>query len=170
MIGGGLETVVAVVAVLLLCSGSKVAELIVAVLLTIAPLATEHFTLTTRVMVADAPGASEAKVTARLFPAPLQTPPPVAPQETKVVASGRMSVTVTDSAASGPLLVSVIAYVRLLPAITGFGAAVLLIARSAVSSRELSEVPYCPRGAAQGAGQQHVVRHIIVEIKNQRVG
>src|SRR5215510_5217344 len=133
MIGGGLETVVAVVAVLLLCSGSKVAVLTVAVLLTIRPLPSEHFTLTTRVMVADAPGASEAKVTERLFPAPLQTPPPVAPQEMKVVASGRMSVTVTDSAASGPLLVIVMVYVRLLPAVTGSDGAVLLIARSAVS-------------------------------------
>src|SRR5262245_16182416 len=105
MIGGGLETVVAVVAVLLLCSGSKVAVLTVAVLLTIAPLATEHFTLATRVMAPDAPGASDAKVMARLFSAPLQTPPFVAAQALKVVASGSMSVTVTDSAASGPLLV-----------------------------------------------------------------
>src|SRR5215813_15388691 len=133
MIGGGLETVVALVAVLLPCSGSKVAVLTVAVLLTIAPSATEQFTWTTKVMVADAPGASEAKVTARLFSAPLQTPPPVAPQEVKVAASGRMSVTVTDLAASGPSLVIVMVYVRLLPAVTGSGAAVLLIARSAVS-------------------------------------
>src|SRR5262245_27866807 len=109
------------------------AELIVAVLLTIAPSATEHFTLTTMVMVADAPGASEAKVTARLLSAPLQTPPPVASQETNVVVSGSMSLTVTDSAASGPLLVIVMAYVRLLPEFTGAGVAVLLIARSAVS-------------------------------------
>src|SRR5215510_11041097 len=105
MIGAGLETVVAVVAVLLLCSGSKVAVLAVAVLLTIAPSATEHFTWTTRVMAPDAPGASEGKVTPRLFPVPLQTPPPVAAQEMKVVASGRMSMTVANSAASGPLLV-----------------------------------------------------------------
>src|SRR5262245_20588956 len=103
MIGGGLEVVAAFVAVLLLCSGSKVGELTVTVLLTIAPLATEQFTLTTRVMVADAPGAIEAKVTARLFSAPLQTPPPVASQETNVVVSCRLSATVTDSAASGPL-------------------------------------------------------------------
>src|SRR5262245_57649825 len=121
MIGGGLEAVVVIVAVLLLCTLSKVAELIVAVLLMIAPSASEQLTLTTRVMVADAPGASEAKITARLFPAPLQTPPPVAAQETKVVSPGRMSVTVTDSAASGPLLVIVIVYVRLFPVITGFG-------------------------------------------------
>src|SRR5215470_3723060 len=96
MIGGGLETVVAVVAVLLPCSGSKVAVLTVAVLLTIRPLPSEHFTWATKVIVAEAPGASEAKETARLFSAPLQTPPPVAPQEVKVAASGRMSVTVTD--------------------------------------------------------------------------
>src|SRR5262245_14289052 len=133
MIGGGFETVVVVVDVLLLCTASKVAELIVAVLLTIAPSANEHFTLTTRVTVADAPGASEAKVTARLLSAPLQTPPPVEPQETRIVSSGRMSVTVTASAASGPSLVIVMVYVRLLPAVTGSGAAVLLIARSAVS-------------------------------------
>src|SRR6266545_4819328 len=124
MIGGGLETVVAVVAVLLLCSGSKVAELIVAVLLTISPLATEHFTWTTRVMAPDAPGASEEKVTARLFSAPLETPPPVASLEMKVVAPGRMSVTVTFSAASSPLLVILMVYVRLLPAVTGTGATV----------------------------------------------
>src|SRR5262245_25569657 len=133
MIGDGLETVVAAVAVLLLCSGSKVVELIVAVLLTISPLATEHFTLTTRVIVADAPGASEEKVMARLFAAPLETPPPVASLEMKVVAPGRMWVTLTFSAASIPLLVIVMVYVRLLPAVTGLGATALLIARSAVS-------------------------------------
>src|SRR5262245_65623601 len=98
MIGGGLETVVVVVAVLLLCSGSKVAVLTVAVLLTIRPSPSEHFTLTTRVIVADAPGASEAKVMERLFPAPLHTPTSVEPPETRVVASGRMSMTVTEFA------------------------------------------------------------------------
>src|SRR5215475_6208618 len=133
MTGDGLETVVDVVAALLLCTGSKVGELIVAVLLTIASLAREQFTLATSVTMADAPGASEAKVTARLFSAPLQTPPPVASQEMNIAAAGRLSVTVTDSAASGPLLVIVMAYVRLLPVGAGSGAAVLLIARSALS-------------------------------------
>src|SRR5215470_10312036 len=36
--------------------------------------------------------------------------------------------------------------------------------------RERSEVRYCPRAAAQGAGHQHVVPHIIDEIPYRHVG
>ena len=51
--------------------------------------------------------ARDANVTVWLLPEPPQTPPPVEEHETKVVSAGRLSVTVTDVAASGPLLVTV---------------------------------------------------------------
>jgi hypothetical protein len=107
IVGGGLEAVVVTVAELLLGLGSGVRELTVAVLLITVPSTTEQFTLATRVIVSDSPGASEANVTVRLGPEPPQTPPPVEEQETKVVEADRLSVTLTDIAVSGPLLVTV---------------------------------------------------------------
>ena len=107
MVGGGLETVVNAVAESLAVSGSGVKELTVAVLLIIVPSATEQFTLTTKVMVSDWPEARDANVTIWLLPEPIQTPPPVEEHETKVVSAGRLSVTVTEVAVSGPLLVTV---------------------------------------------------------------
>jgi hypothetical protein len=71
------------------------------------PLATEQLTVATSVIVADAPDASEAKLTTRLLPEPSQVPPG-AEHETKVTSGGKWSVTITDVAVSGPLLVTVI--------------------------------------------------------------
>jgi hypothetical protein len=106
-VGGGLEAVVVSVAELLDVSGSGVKELTEAVLLIAVPSATEQFTLATKVMVSDCPEVSNGNVTVRLLPEPPQTPPPVEAHETKVVFGGRLSVTVTDVAASGPLFVTV---------------------------------------------------------------
>jgi hypothetical protein len=88
-------------------SGSGVKEFTVAVLLIIVPSGTEQFTLATKVIVSDWPEARDANVTIWLLPEPPQTPPPVEEHDTKVVSAGRLSVTVTDVAASGPLLVTV---------------------------------------------------------------
>ena len=65
-------------------------------------------TLATKVIVADAPEASELNVTVRLLPEPPQTPPPVAAQDMDVVEAGRLSVTTVEAAMPGPLLVTVI--------------------------------------------------------------
>lgn len=107
IVGGGLEAVVVAVAELLFELGSGVEELTVAVLLITVPPTTEQFTLATKVMVSDSPDARDTNVTVRLLPEPPQIPPPVEEQETKVVSAGRLSVTVTDVAGSGPLLVTV---------------------------------------------------------------
>src|SRR5882762_1431273 len=106
--GGGLEAVTAFVEELLLESLSGVDELIVAVLLIIVPLATEQSTVATRVIVSDAPEASEEKVTVRLLPDPPHTPLPVEAHETKVTEDGRLSVTTTELAVLGPLLFATI--------------------------------------------------------------
>ena len=107
IVGGGLETVVGAVEELLLVSGSGVIEFTVAVLFIIVPSAIEQFTVATKVIVSDWPEARDANVTIWLLPEPPQTPPPVEEQETKVVSVGRLSVTVTEVAVSGPLLVTV---------------------------------------------------------------
>ena len=107
MVGGGLEAVVVAVAELLFELGSGVEELTVAVLLIAVPSTTEQFTLATKVMLSDSPAARAAKVTVRVLSEPSQTPSPVDEQETKIVSAGRLSVTVTDVAVSGPLLVIV---------------------------------------------------------------
>jgi hypothetical protein len=80
-----LETVVVIVEELLFELGSAVEELTVAVLLITVPSATEQFTVTTKVTVADPPDAIDVNVTVRLFPEPPQIPPPDAEHETKVV-------------------------------------------------------------------------------------
>ena len=76
-------------------------------LLITVPFATEGDTVAFKMIVADALAASEANVTKLLLPDPPQSPP-VASHEIKVVAAGRLSVTVTDVATFGPLLVTVI--------------------------------------------------------------
>jgi hypothetical protein len=105
--GGGLEAVTLTVAALSEASSSVTPDETVAVLVIVVPWGTAQLTLATRVMVAEALTASEAKSMVRLLPAPPQTPPPVAPQETNVVDAGRLSVTVTVVATLGPRLVTV---------------------------------------------------------------
>jgi hypothetical protein len=129
--GGGFMAVMSAVAELLFGLESVVVELTVAVLPTTAPLATEQFTVAISVMVADEFDASVGNVTVQLLPEPPQTPPPVEEQETNVVEAGRLSVTVIDDAAAGPLLVTVIVYVTSGPVETELPDAVFVIARSA---------------------------------------
>jgi len=68
----------------------------------------------------------------RLLPEPPQVPPPVEEQEIKVTSGGRLSVTTTEVASMGPLLVTLMPYLTSLPAITESGEPLLVIAMSAV--------------------------------------
>src|SRR5215470_19891894 len=109
IVGGGLNALFIAVAELLSGLGSVVGELIVAVLLITAASGVEQSTWATMVIVAVSLTASEGKVTVRMAPAPPQVPPaPLTVQSTNVVERGRMSVTVTDVATSGPLLATLI--------------------------------------------------------------
>jgi hypothetical protein len=108
IVGGGLEAVVVVVAELSIRLGSSVKELTVAVLLICEPSASAQSTLATSVTVSDCPDARDANEILRLLFEPPHTPPPVDEHDTNVVSAGRVSVTVTDVAASGPLFVTVI--------------------------------------------------------------
>src|SRR2546422_11483531 len=89
-----------------LLSVSGIAEATVPTLVIDVPPETELLTVATRVTTTDAPLAIDENVTVRLLPAPPQTPLPVAEQEMKVNVLGRLSVTMTDGAGSGPLLVT----------------------------------------------------------------
>src|SRR5258706_15104406 len=62
--------------------------------------------------------------------------PPLALPERNITPAGRLSVTVTFRAASGPRLVTVMVKVRLLPAKTDVGAAETPMARSLLGSRK----------------------------------
>src|SRR5262245_8073000 len=70
-------------------------------------LMAEEETLATIVIVADEPASIEGKVTVRALPEPPQAPLAVALQERNVAPDGRLSMTVTDVAWLGPLLVTV---------------------------------------------------------------
>src|SRR5207249_4928983 len=87
--------------------GSAVSELAVAVSLIAVPSGAEQLTLATRTIVAELPGARVRRVIIWLLPELPQTPPSDEEQDTKVVEDGSVSLTVTDVAASGPLLVTV---------------------------------------------------------------
>jgi hypothetical protein len=89
-------------------TGSSRGELAVAELAITAPLATEHTSLAPIVTRTSAPAAIELNSTVRLLPEPMQMPPPVALHDTKLNAAGRLSVTWTFTAASGPLFRTVI--------------------------------------------------------------
>jgi hypothetical protein len=129
---GGFETVKFTLDVLLPLTGSRRAADADAVLPTTVPFATEQFSATVIVIVAEAPEASDVNVTLRLLPIPPQTPPPVEEHITNVTDAGRLSVTVIVDAGSGPLFVRVMVYVTMLPTTMGeAGETVLLIERSA---------------------------------------
>ena len=84
--------------------------------------------VTVMVNCTDAAFASEAIVHVTVTP---EAAPQPAPEETKVTDEGKVSVTVTVAAVSGPLLVTVMVYVRDWPASTVVGFADLAIVRSA---------------------------------------
>src|SRR5262249_3971460 len=108
VLGAGWLAVTVVETELLAVLGSTAEELLmVAVFVMIVPLTTVRRARATSVMVAEAPLASEEKLTSRLPSVPTQTPPPVAAQETNPsVADGKLSATL-NAAESGPLLVTV---------------------------------------------------------------
>ena len=116
---------------LLPLTGSRTIEVTDAVLPMLCPFETEQSRVATIVMVAEAPEASVLNETIRLLPEPPQTPLPVAAHDTNASAAGRLSVTVTDAAESGPLFTRVIVYVTLLPTIIVPDEAALVTARSA---------------------------------------
>ena len=93
---GGFEAVKLAVEELLPLAGSRTIEVTDAVLLTFALLATEQLRVATKVIVSEAPEASEANETMRLLPEPPHTPLPVEEQDTNATDEGRLSVTVID--------------------------------------------------------------------------
>src|SRR6185503_5330787 len=143
MVRGGFDAVKFTLEELLVVDGSRTGDATVAVLPTIAPLLTEQLRVATNVIVAEAPEASVLKDTTLLLPLPPHTPPGVDRHETKVSETGRLSLTVTDKAGSGPLFTTVIVYVTLLPATIVAAEATLVTPRSAapyVTQFENSEV------------------------------
>src|SRR5438132_4505197 len=88
------------------------------------PSATAQFTCATTATIDVPPPGMEAKVIVRLFPEPLQTPPPLAVQETNVSDDDRMSPTLTSRAPVVRALVTEIVYVTFDPVTTGLGATV----------------------------------------------
>src|ERR1051326_8710305 len=97
-------TIVMAVAELFAGTGSVAVLETVAVLLIVAPSGTLDRTAPAIVTMAEEPAASDGNVTDRLLPEPPQMPPPVDPHETKVISAGRLSVSTTEGAASGPAL------------------------------------------------------------------
>jgi hypothetical protein len=87
-------TPVVAVAELFPATGSAVADVADAVLAMLVPAA--PLTVTTIVMVAAEPLASDEKLIVRLFPAPAHVPPAVEEHETNVTEAGRLSVTTND--------------------------------------------------------------------------
>ena len=117
--------------------GSAVVDVAVAVLDRTVPPAVEGLTLTTRVKTAF-PTASDG-LAQEMVPVPptagvVHDQPATAESDTKVVPAGSVSLHATVAAASGPLLVTVIVYVRFVPAVTGSGESVLVTARSAIAN------------------------------------
>jgi hypothetical protein len=131
MLGCGLDADIEVVDELFALFESGTEEVAEAVLVIVAPSATEQPTRATIVTDAEPPAARAEKVTVRLLPLPPQTPPPVAEHDTNETDGGRLSVSVADDASFGPLLVSVMVYVMFEPAGTGEGDPVFDTARSA---------------------------------------
>ena len=132
-----------VVAVLELFPGfvSGVLPATEAVLRIVAPSAVAALTLATIVIEAEAPEASDATETMRLLPEPPQVPSPVEEQEIKRTSGGRLSVTITEVASMGPLLVTLMLYVTSVPAITGSGESLLVMARSVAPLKTNTPLP-----------------------------
>src|SRR5438128_27686 len=98
-------TVLLTVALLLRVFGSVVVVLTVAVLLIVDPAGADGETATTRLNVANGPGASVAMLQVTVAPVEqVNVGPPVCASETKVVFGGSASVQETFAAFDGPLL------------------------------------------------------------------
>lgn len=130
MRGGGFDASITAVAESLLGSASGGNELTTAVLLMEAPFTTGHLTCATKVTIAVAVPAIDAKVTVRLLSLPPQIPPSVDEHDTKETVEGRLLLSVTWGAAADRKFVTVIVYVTLEPVNTVFGLALWLTARS----------------------------------------
>jgi hypothetical protein len=117
------------VALLLEALGSLIAELTEAVSVKVVPSAVPTGTVTMKVIVPVAVGASDGAV--QLYgTVDVQTNPPVPASEENVVPVGSVSGTVTVVAVLGPLLVTTCVKVIVPPASTGNGVATLVMARS----------------------------------------
>ena len=125
-------TVVVAIAVLLPVVVS-VGEAMVAVLVIIVPFGVDAFAVTTSVKICGPlPAASGVTRLAVTVPALLTHAQPVgATQETNVVFAGTGSVSTTLCASLGPLLITVIVYVILFPAVTGSGVSTFVTETSA---------------------------------------
>src|SRR5689334_15276224 len=99
---GGLETVKLTLEELFIFEGSRTGDDTVAVLPTTCPFGSAQLTVALIVITAEALAAIELNETVRLLPDPPHTPPAVDEQEENVTAAGRLSVTTTEVAASGP--------------------------------------------------------------------
>src|SRR5437867_4243201 len=128
-------TRVVALALLLEAFGSLVPLVALAVFVMVVPAAVARFTFTTRVNVEEALTINDGLVAVTVPEAPtggaVVAQPAGAVKETKVVFAGIASVSERPEESLGPLLVSVIVYVMLLPARTGSGVSIFLIARSA---------------------------------------
>ena len=134
----GERTVVVAVPLSLPGFPSGVLEVAVAVLVRVEPAETVGATATVRVKTA-LPTANEGfeQVTVPVSPPAgvLQLQPPgVDSGSTKVVPGGNVSLHEVLAAGSGPLLVTVIVYVRLDPVLTGSGESTLVTDRSAMAN------------------------------------
>ena len=129
------RTVVVAVAVLFRRFGSDVVEVTVAVLETMVLSGVAELTWTTRVNMAVVPLASEpvVHVTVPVDPTAgvVHVQSVGAAIDWNVVCAGSGSVIVTLAAALGPALLTVMVYVKGLPGVTGSGASVLVMLRSA---------------------------------------
>ena len=113
-------------------SGSCVGELTVAVLASV-PTARLGLVCTTTSTLTDLSAGTVPSEHVTVAPS-LAHVPAVGVTETIVVPAGRWSVTVTARASAGPALVTASVYFAMSPATTGFGDAVLMMARSASGS------------------------------------
>jgi hypothetical protein len=127
--------VVVEVALLFPLLGSPVAEDTVALLLIVPPGAVVAATFTTSVKT-ELPTLALAVVHVTVPPEPaagvVHDQPPGDAIDTNVVPAGNVSLRLTDTAGSGPMLLAVIVYVRLDPGVTGSGESVFVTARSAI--------------------------------------
>jgi hypothetical protein len=128
-------TVLVVVAELSVVSGSLVVDETVAVFEITVASTVPAFTLTISANVALPPDASEGAVQFTEPVAPtagvVHVHPATGASETKVVLAARVSLRATLEAASGPVLLTAIEYVRFAPAVTGSGESVFVTATSA---------------------------------------
>jgi hypothetical protein len=115
---------------------SAVAEVAVAVFVRTVPSVTDGATATVNVNT-EFPTANDGFEHDTVPAAPtagvVHDQPAPAGKETNVVPAGSVSLHDAEDAASGPLFVTVIVYVKLFPAFTGSGVSTLVTARSATS-------------------------------------